>query len=69
MQTRKRFPERDPHIADCQVSGDEGVVLVEYKGTYMIPEIKAERLRQDFRPTPMEVYEDWKEDFDRWTGT
>lgn len=45
--------------------GDE---LVKYKGIYMIPEIRDERIRAAFRPTPQEAYEAWKNDFDEWTG-
>ena len=68
MLLRNLYPEKVPHIATGQVSGDTGALLVEYMGTYMIPEIKAERLRQDYRPTDMDNYDEWKEDFDRWNN-
>lgn len=55
-------------IGTCQVSGDTGMPLVEYKGVFMIAQIKAERERHAVKPTAGDIYRDNKEQFDKWTG-
>ena len=67
MLNRKIFPDNVKRLGTCQATGDTGVLLVHSKGDLVIPEIKAERDRTDFRPTDQEKYEKWKEDFDVFT--
>ena len=68
MLNRKTYPDNVKRLGTCQVTGDEGVLLVKDKGDLVIPEIKAERERERHRLTDQEKYENWKEDFDVYTG-
>ena len=66
MLNRKLFHDVK-RLGTCQVTGAEGVLLVHSDKELVIPEIKAERDRRDFRPTDQEKYEKWKEEFDVFT--
>ena len=68
MLSRKNFPDKDPMIGTCQISGDTGMELVKHGKLYVSRVIKAALLREEHRPTDEEKYQDWKSDFDRWTG-